>query len=108
MREISCSEITNTVAELCVLANKQLPCELANRIAECAAAEEQPLAKSIMTDIKNNIEAAKQQKIPICQDTGMAVIFAEVGQDVHIVGGNFEEAVNKGVSLGYTQGLLRK
>ncbi len=108
MREISCKEIIIAVAELCVLANKRLPCSLANRIEECAIAENQPLAKSIMDDIKNNIVAAKEQDIPICQDTGMAVVFAEVGQDVHIVDGDFEEAINRGVSIGYTEGLLRK
>jgi len=96
------------VAELCVLANKRLPCSLTGRIEECAAAETQPLAKSIMGDIRNNIDAAKEQDIPICQDTGMAVIFAEVGQEVHIVGGNFEDAINQGVAMGYTKGLLRK
>ena len=108
MRQISCNEITKAVAELCVLANKQLPCNLAKKIEECAAAEEQPLAISIMNDIKSNIDAARKHDIPICQDTGMAVVFFEVGQDVHITDGNFEEAVNKGVSIGYTNGLLRK
>ncbi|MBQ1186648.1 MAG: fumarate hydratase [Clostridia bacterium] len=108
MKEISCKLITETVAELCVVANKVLPCSLANKIAECSKNEELPLAKSVMSDISENIIAAKQLDIPICQDTGMAVIFAEIGQDVHITDGNFEEAVNLGVKEGYTEGLLRK
>ncbi|MBQ5910876.1 MAG: fumarate hydratase [Clostridia bacterium] len=108
MKEISCKLITNTVAELCITANKQLPCSLFAKIEECKCAEEQPLAKSVMSDISENITAAKELDIPICQDTGMAVVFAEIGQDVHITEGNFEDAVNDGVAKGYTEGLLRK
>lgn len=108
MKEISCKLITNTVAELCITANKQLPCSLSAKIEECKCVEELPLAKSVMSDIAENISAAKELDIPICQDTGMAVVFAEIGQDVHIIEGNFEDAVNEGVAKGYTEGLLRK
>ncbi len=108
MREISCEKISSAVAELCIKANKELPKCLANRIKECAKGEEAPLAKAVMSDIEENIKASKELDIPICQDTGMAVVFVELGQDVHIVGGNFEEAINSGVREGYQKGLLRK
>ena len=108
MREISCEQISGAVAELCIKANKELPVCLADRIKECAKGEKTPLAKAVMSDIEENIKASKELDIPICQDTGMAVVFAEVGQDVHITGGNFEEAVNLGVKEGYRKGLLRK
>lgn len=107
MREIDVSLIAETVAELCIRANKILPSDLADKIMEGAEREEGELPKAIMCDLCRNLEAAKELDIPICQDTGMAVIFAEVGQDVHIVGGSFEEAVNKGVRGGYVEGLLR-
>ena len=108
MREINVSLVEQAVAELCISANKCLPQELESRIAECAACEECGLPGSIMQTIEDNIAAAKELDIPICQDTGLAVVFAEVGQDVHIVGGSFEEAVNAGVAKGYTEGYLRK
>ena len=107
MREINVSLVKQAVAELCISANKCLPQELESRIAECAACEECGLPGSIMQTIEDNIAAAKELDIPICQDTGMAVVFAEVGQEVHFVGGSFEEAVNAGVAGGYTEGYLR-
>ncbi len=108
IREVSAEVITRTVAELCITANKQLPCDIIKRIEASAEVETKPLAKSIMTDIRQNIDAASRLNIPVCQDTGMAVVFIEVGQDVHIVGGSFETAVNEGVRQGYDKGLLRK
>ncbi len=108
IREISSKLITEAVAELCVKANKQLPNDIEERIIRAADAEKTPLAKSIMYDIGKNITVAKDKDIPICQDTGMAVVFAEIGQDVHIVSGSFEEAVNLGVKEGYEKGFLRK
>ena len=107
MREINVSLVEQAVAELCISANKCLPQELESRIAECAACEECGLPGSIMQTIEDNIAAAKELDIPICQDTGMAVVFADVGQDVHIAG-DFAEAVNEGVRRGYVEGLLRK
>lgn len=95
------------VAELCEKANKILPADLESRIADCWQCEQNTLAKSILGDLQRNMDAARQLNIPVCQDTGMAVVFAEVGQDVHIAG-DFEAAVNAGVHLGYTRGLLRK
>lgn len=108
MREINASSITNCVKELVIKANKILPDDLVDCIGCFENKEKNQTAKSILGDLQRNIDAAKELDIPVCQDTGMAVIFAEIGQDVHITGGSFEEAVNKGVSLGYTDGLLRK
>lgn len=108
MREINVSEITAAVKELVIKANKILPADLVSCISCSETAEDNPTAKSILGDLQANIEAAKELDIPVCQDTGMAVIFAEIGQEVHIVGGSFEAAVNEGVSQGYVEGLLRK
>lgn len=108
MREIHISEIENTVAELLVKANKILPDDLCRCIACGEQAESAPLPRGIMHSLLDNLDAAKELDIPICQDTGMAVLFFEIGQDVHIVGGDFEEAVNRGTAKGYTEGLLRK
>ena len=107
MKEVQASAITEMVAELCEKANKILPADLESRIADCWQCEQNTLAKSILGDLQRNMDAARQLNIPVCQDTGMAVVFAEVGQDVHIAG-DFEAAVNAGVHLGYTRGLLRK
>ena len=108
MREINAGEITNTVKELVIKANKILPDDLVECIGCCKNAETNSTAKSILSDLQANIDAAKELDIPICQDTGMAIIFAEIGQEVHITGGSLERAVNDGVSQGYTDGLLRK
>ena len=107
MREISVEIIKNTVAQMCVEANNILPLDLCNLIDKCAKEESAPLAASIFGDMQNNIKAAQSMNIPVCQDCGMAVVFAEIGQEVHIVGGSFEQAVNDGVAQGYTQGFLR-
>lgn len=107
MREIKAEQITEVVARLCIEANKNLPESLVECIACGYKAEEKDLPKSIMGDLIENLNCAKELNIPICQDTGMAVVFAEVGQDVHIIG-NFEDAINEGVKKGYVDGLLRK
>lgn len=108
MRELHVSEIENTVARLLVEANKVLPPDLCARIADAGRGEEAPLPKKIMETLCENLDAARELDVPICQDTGMAVLFFEIGQDVHITGGDFEAAVNRGVAKGYTEGLLRK
>lgn len=108
MREINASEITAAVKELVIKANKILPDDLVDCIGCCRKNEDNEIAKSILGDLEENINAAKELDIPICQDTGMAVIFVNVGQDVHIINGSFEDAVNEGVSQGYVDGLLRK
>ncbi len=107
MREIRAEEITKTIKGLVISANKELPPSLEKVIRESPATETNPTAKSVLRDLGANLDAARDMNLPICQDTGMAVIFAEIGQDVHIAG-NFEAAVNEGVRQGYTEGLLRK
>lgn len=107
MRELNVSVVENTVRDLCIKANIHLPKNLEKRIYEAANEEISPVGKGVFDDLKANIKSAVNENIPICQDTGMAVIFAEVGQDLHFTGGGFEEAVNKGVSRGYTEGFLR-
>ena len=108
MREILTDVITQNVAELCIKANKQLPSDICEKIHKFKEKEKCPLAKSILSDIEKNTIVAKERDLPICQDTGMAVVFLEIGQDVHFIGGDLTEAVNEGVRLGYTNGLLRK
>ena len=108
LKEIDTKLIEQAVAKLAVETNKILPEDLCKAISCAKCSECSALGKDILTDLENNIEAAKELDIPVCQDTGMAVVFADIGQDVHIVGDAFEDAVNKGVSLGYTDGLLRK
>lgn len=108
MREIKAEEITAIIREMCITANKILPADLCSEIQKSCKNETEELPKSIMKTISDNLDCAKELDIPICQDTGMAVIFTEIGQEVHIVGGSFEEAVNEGVRQGYTDGLLRK
>lgn len=107
MREITTKEITEAVAALCIRANKILPENLENRIYACAETEASPVGKAVFDDLKANIQAAREEDLPICQDTGMAVVFIELGQDVHITGGTLREAVNAGVAKGYTEGYLR-
>lgn len=107
MREIKAQEITDAVAELCIKANKNLPKDLVDCIGCARSSEKNETASSVLGDLRANIDAAAELDIPICQDTGMAVVFAQIGQDVHIDGG-FEEAVNAGVAKGYMDGLLRK
>ena len=107
MREINASEITRTVAELCVQANLHLPGGMRECITDSIDREKSELCKSVLGDIAANIDCADELGVPICQDTGMAVIFAEIGQDCHIVGGSFEDAVNAGVAKGYVEGRLR-
>ncbi len=108
VREIDVAEITKAVAELSIEANKTLPENTVKLIKNAAQNEEKELAKNIMCSLCRNLDAARNMDIPICQDTGLAVVFLKIGQDVHFVGGDIYEAVNKGVAKGYTEGLLRK
>ncbi len=107
MREIDVSVITETIANLCIEANKKLPVDLVKLIDGFSSLETDELAKSIMLDMKANISAADELDIPVCQDCGMAVVFLEIGQDVHIVGGSLNDAINEGVRRGYKDGYLR-
>lgn len=107
MREINVKTLSEVIEKLCIRANKILPDDLADVIGKCTSCERNTLAKSIMSDIEENLDAAREIDVPICQDTGMAVVFLEIGQDVHFVGGSLCDAVNEGVHNGYVNGLLR-
>lgn len=107
MREINAELITNAVAKLCVEANLHLPSGMKECLQNAREKEESELCRSVIGDLERNLDAAEELAVPICQDTGMAVVFAEIGQDVHIINGSFEEAVNKGVAAGYVEGKLR-
>lgn len=108
MREINVSEITNTIKELCIKANYYLAEDVKDRIKTAHKEETWDTAKGILDKIITNFNIAHDEDRPICQDTGMACVFVEIGQEVHIVGGGLEEAINKGVAQGYTEGYLRK
>ncbi len=108
IREINTDLICEKVAELCIAANKVLPSDIKESITCAMKSEDNTLANGILSDIEKNVEKAAELDIPICQDTGMAVVFIEVGQDVHLVGEPLEDAINRGVALGYEKGLLRK
>ncbi|MBQ2691710.1 MAG: fumarate hydratase [Clostridia bacterium] len=107
MREINAQEITSAVKRLCMEANSFLPSDIKERI--CAGCQNEPwdLAKNILGIIKENYEIAEEKYVPICQDTGVACVFLEIGQDVHI-NGDLNEAINEGVRQGYGEGCLRK
>ena len=108
INELSCFKITQAVKDLCIRANKKLPDDIIKKISNAIKCEGCALAQSVLKDLEKNIEVAEQYNLPVCQDTGMAVVFLEIGQDVHFIDGNLYEAVNEGVRLGYEQGLLRK
>ncbi|XOQ44719.1 MAG: Fumarate hydratase [Clostridium sp.] len=107
MREIAVERITEEVARLCIQANRVLPKDLEHCIAQSADEETSPIGRPILEDLCSNLQAARDLNLPICQDTGAAVIFAQIGQEVHLTGGSFEEAVHEGVRRGYKEGLLR-
>lgn len=107
MREIEVSLVRDTVAKLCEEANLFLPEGMQELIRQAAEREESPLCREVLRDICANADCAKELGVPICQDTGMAVIFLEIGQDVHFVGGELYKAINEGVAKGYIDGKLR-
>jgi fumarate hydratase subunit alpha len=108
MREINVSEITKAVRNLCIDANYYLSHDIKNKIIKAHQEETWDIAKGILDKIIINSNIAKDEKMPMCQDTGMACVFVEIGQEVHIVGGSLEEAINNGVGEGYKEGYLRK
>lgn len=108
LREIPVSEITEQIRDMCIQANHVLSPDMKDALKKAMDKEENPLAGSILSQLQENMKIAEEEMIPICQDTGMAVVFLEVGQDIHFVGGSLAEAVNEGVRLGYTEGYLRK
>ena len=107
MREIEASTITDAIKDMCINANHYLADDMTAALDKAADSEKSPLGRQILCQLKDNLDIAGNDMIPICQDTGMAVVFAEVGQDVH-VNGNLTDAINEGVRRGYTEGYLRK
>lgn len=108
MREIHINKIRDVVAELCIKANYNISNDIINALISFNEKEDGILAKDILDKIISNSEIAKNEKMPICQDTGMTCVFMEIGQDVHIIGGDLEKAINEGVRRGYKDGYLRK
>lgn len=108
IRTICLEEITKNIKEMCIEANHVLSEDMDIAMKEALQKEKSPLGKQILCQLQENLKIAKEDMIPICQDTGMAVIFLEIGQDVHFEGGILEEAINEGVRQGYIEGYLRK
>lgn len=108
MRELNVSEITDNIKEMCIEANHFLSKDMEQVFNKAVENEEAPLGKQVLNQLKENLEIAGNDMIPICQDTGMAVVFINVGQDVHLVGGDITDAINEGVRRGYVDGYLRK
>ena len=102
------SEVTQNIKEMCIEANHFLTSDMQNALRQAAEAEKSEIGKIVLGQLKENLDIAGQDMIPICQDTGMAVIFMEIGQEVHFEGGSLEEAIHEGVRQGYTEGFLRK
>ncbi len=108
MRTIKTSEITKNIKEMCIEANYYLSSDMDEAMKHAVKTEESELGKKILNQLQDNLKIADEEMIPICQDTGMAVVFLEIGQDVHFEGDLLEDAVNEGVRQGYTEGFLRK
>lgn len=108
MREISVNTVTDVVARLCIEANTHLPKDVKCAIEGCRACEDGVIAQGVLDNIIENYNIADRENVPICQDTGMACVFLEIGQDVHFVDGDLREAVDEGVRRGYREGYLRK
>lgn len=108
MREINVSEVTKTVSKLCMDSCYYLPEELLAKFKSAVVEEESPLGREILGTIIENAELAKRKAVPICQDTGLTVVFMEIGQDVHFIGGDLYTAIHAGVADGYVNGYLRK
>lgn len=108
MREIDASEITEAVKKLCIDANYFLPEDVKEALEKCYGEENWNIAKDILEKVLENADIARGENVPMCQDTGMTCVFAEIGQEVHIINGSIEEAINEGVRQGYKKGYLRK
>ena len=108
MRELHVEKIRDAVKELCIDINYRLPVDGACALQEALQNETSPIGREVLTQLEENLRVADEEQIPICQDTGMAVVFLEIGQDVHLTGGDLEEAVHEGVRCGYEEGYLRK
>ncbi len=108
IRSVTAKEITENIKEMCIEANHCLSKDMEQSLKKAVSKEESPLGRKILQQLQENLQIAEEEQIPICQDTGMAVVFAEIGQDVHVEGGLLEDAINEGVRLGYEEGFLRK
>lgn len=108
IREINVDKLTENISSMCIEANHILSEDMKCKLKEAVEKEESQLGKKILNQLQENLKIAKEDQIPICQDTGMTVVFLEVGQDVHFTGGSVEDAVNEGVRQGYVNGYLRK
>ena len=108
MREISCNAIISSIKEMCIQATHYLSDDMKSALYKGVEKEESPLGRQILEQLCENLKIAGEDMIPICQDTGMAVVFVEIGQEVHIVDGGLEDAINEGVRQGYIEGYLRK
>ena len=108
IREIDVKTITKNIKEMCIQANYRLSDDMDQAMKEALHSEKSELGGKILNQLQDNLKIADQEIIPICQDTGMAVIFVEIGQEVHFIGGQLEDAINEGVRQGYTEGYLRK
>ena len=108
MRQINTEQITDTIEKLCIDANYNLGDDLISSLRDALEKEESPLGREVITQLLENAEIGKQEQVPVCQDTGFAIIFIEIGQDVMLTGGNLQDAINEGVRRGYKNGLLRK
>lgn len=108
MRTIQVQQITEQIKEMCIQVNHYLSEDMKEALQNAQAGEKSPLGCQILSQLQENLKIAGEDMIPICQDTGMAVVFLKVGQDVHLEGGSIEDAVNEGVRQGYTEGYLRK
>ncbi len=108
MREISTDVITENIKEMCIEANLTLTEDVKGKLDQMEGEETEKLGKQILGQLQENLQIAKEKSIPICQDTGMAVVFMKIGQEVHISGGSLEDAINEGIRQGYVEGYLRK
>ena len=108
MREIDVATITQNIKEMCIEANHSLTDDMKKVFNQAVDSEESPLGKQVLCQLKENLQIAGDDMIPICQDTGMAVVFINVGQEVHLTGGDITDAINEGVRQGYVEGYLRK
>lgn len=108
MKTIHTKEIADTIKEMCIEANHFLSEDMCGRLNEAVQSEESPLGKQVLRQLQENLEIAGADRIPICQDTGMAVVFVKLGQEVHVEGGSLTDAINQGVHDGYVEGFLRK
>ena len=108
MRTIHTDEIIKTIRQMCIDANLHLSEDMKDAICQASEAEQSPVGKKILEQLEKNMDIAAREDIPICQDTGMAVVFLKIGQDLHIEGMNLEDAVNEGIRQGYVDGYLRK